>query len=111
LSVPGLQNVSTTGVDAKVIIYPASSSVGSSKIKVSGIGIGSATSNVPDGVQDRVHVPYVMAILRAVQDAGEASMWYDKYLYECDKIKGRFLTPYPGGTSDMIMNMNGEGWL
>jgi len=111
LSAPGLQDVSTQGISAKIMIYPADSSVGSSKIKVSGVGIATATSNVPDGVQERVHVPYVMAILRAVQDPGEAKMWYEKYLYEADKMRGRFITPYPGGTTDMIMNLNGEGWL
>lgn len=100
LSAPGTQNVASTGVSAKIIVYPALSSVGSAKIKVEGVGIGGTTTNVPDDVQERVHLPYVMSILRATQNPDEAAANYAKYLDGCDYVKGRFVTPYPGGTSE-----------
>ena len=100
LSAPGLQNVATTGVSAKIIVYRALSSVGSAKIKVEGAGIGTAASGVPDDVQERVHVPYVMSILRSVQNPEEAAAHYGKYIDGCDYVRGRFIAPHPGGTTE-----------
>lgn len=100
LCAPGTQNVSTTGVSSKISIYPAMSSVGSAKIKVEGIGIGGTTTNVPDDVQERIHVPYVMSILRSVQNPDTAASYYAEFLKNCDAVKGRFIAPYPSGSSE-----------
>ena len=100
LSAPGLQNVSTTGRSSKIAIYPALSSVGSAKIKVNGCGIGISTTTVPDDVQERVHVPYVMSILRAVQNPEDAAAHYAKYIEGCGYVRGRFIAPHPGGSNE-----------
>jgi hypothetical protein len=107
ISTPGLQSESTVVLASKtatVLIYPAVATVGSAKIRVSGWGIGSTTSNVPDGVQDRVLVPYVMAMLRATQNQQEAADWFAKYVVECDKVRGRFNNPYVDGVVDQESN-------
>lgn len=103
LSAPGTQNVHTTGVSAKISVYPAMSSVGSAKIKVEGVGIGGSSTNVPDDVQERVHVPYVLSILRATQNPEEAAQHYAAYLSGCSFVKGRFVSPYAGGSTDHNM--------
>lgn len=100
LSAPGLQEVSTSGMSAKISIYPALASASPAKIKVEGPGIGTASTNVPDDVQEIVHIPYVMSILRSVQNPEEAAVQYAKFLDGCDIVRGRFITPYPGGTSE-----------
>lgn len=100
LSAPGLQDVSATGISAKIIVYPALSSVGSAKIKIEGVGIGGTTTTVPDDVQEKIHVPYVMSILRAVQNPDDAAVHYAAYASGCDAVKGRFIAPYPGGASE-----------
>jgi len=101
LSTPGHQYVSD-GHAARIVIHRMLASASPAKIKVSGWGIGTASTNVPDDVQERVHVPYCMAIMRAEHDPKEAAWFYQQFVKGCDEIKGRFVQPYadvPGGLS------------
>jgi hypothetical protein len=92
LSTPGTQSVTdaTPLSGSRIVIHRKMGTAGSAKIKVSGWGIGTAASNVPDGAQERVFIPYILSILRAEHDVKEANWFYDKFLTGCDEIKGRF---------------------
>lgn len=102
ISTPGLQDPvsAITAGGATILIYPPPAAAGSAKIRVGGAGIGSATTSVPEGVQERVHVPYVMAMLRAQNNVEEAAGYYQQFKDECDKLRGRFINQYPGGTTE-----------
>lgn len=93
LSSPGLQGVSS-GQGARIIIHRKLAVAGSAKIRLNGWGIGTASTNVPDDVQERVHVPYIMAVLRAEHDVDEAELHYRKFIEACDEVKGRFVGMY-----------------
>lgn len=99
ISAPGHQPSAVGGSNgSRIIVYRPLSTAGSSTIRLSGWGIGTASSNVPGDVQERVHVPYVMAVLKAPQDPGLAMRNYRKFVIECDKLRGRFQQPYADGT-------------
>ena len=109
LSAPGTDATSVGATDgSRIIIYRPLSSAGSSTIRVQGWGIGTASTKVPDDVQERVHVPYVMAVLRSQHDPAEALDYYRKFVSECDKVRGRFQQPYADGTR---VFGSGVGWL
>ena len=95
-STPGTQYVSAagTGKGCRIIIHRAMSTAGGAKLKVSGWGIDTAATNIPVDVQERVIVPYCMAVLRAEHDVREAKMHYEKFLTACEQIKGRFISAY-----------------
>jgi len=90
LSAPGLPT-------AKIQIYRPIATVGGQKIRVGGPGIGLTTTNVPDDVQGKCHVPYVMSILMASQDPNMAADWFGKYLGGCDEVRARTLSRGPTG--------------
>ena len=99
LSTPGLQYVSTAQ-GARIVIHRMLAVASPSKIRVSGWGIGTAETSVPDDVQERVHVPYCLAVMRAEHDPKEAAWFYKQFVRGCDEVKGRFVMPYsdlPGG--------------
>jgi hypothetical protein len=91
LSAPGLPT-------AKLLVYRPMSSVDAQTLRVTGYGIGSTTTDCPDDVQDKCHVPYVMAILLAQEDARAAAEWFGQYLGGCDEMRRRFRSRYSGGT-------------
>lgn len=93
LSTPGSQIVNTV-YGAKIIIYRPLTTAGSATIRVGGWGIGTASTDVADSVMDQVHVPYVMAVLRAEHDVNEAGMWYQRFKDGCDRMKGKRVSPY-----------------
>lgn len=74
---------------AKILVWRPLSSAGSQKIKVTGHGIGTTTSDVPDDVQGKCHVPYVMAMLKAEDEPREAAQWYAEFIDGCESVKAR----------------------
>jgi hypothetical protein len=52
----------------------------------------------PDDIQMSCHVPYVMAILVAGEDASAASQWYDRFLSGIDKVSRRTVSRYSQGS-------------
>lgn len=105
ISTPGLQS-DTTAIaannTAKILIHPAPTGTGAARIRIGGFGIGSSTQSVPDGLMERVHVPYVMSILRSTQNPQEAMVYYRQFVDGCDEVRGRFADQYVTGT------VNGE---
>jgi len=83
---------------AKLLIYRPLSSVDSQTLRVTGYGIGASTTDCPDDVQSKCHVPYVMSILMAHQDPRAAAEWHGQYLGGCDEVRRRFRNRFSGGT-------------
>jgi hypothetical protein len=91
LSAPGCPS-------AKLLIYRPMSSVDSQTLLVTGHGIGVTTTPVPDDVQARCHVPYVMAILMASENQNMAAEWFGTYLAGCDEVRRRTVSRHIQGT-------------
>ena len=89
----------------KVLIYRQMSAVDSQTIRVTGIGMGATDSDCPSDVQNKCHVPHVMAVLLAKENPQLAAEWFGKYLQGCEVVRRRTLSRYAGGTSRV-----GVGW-
>lgn len=94
LSAPGLNT-------SKLLVYRPMTSVDAQTIRVTGIGLGDSEDDVPDDVQAKCHVPYVMAMLKAGEDDQAAARWFGEYLGGCDEIRRRTRSPYAGGTTKL----------
>lgn len=79
---------------AQIHVHRPMSAVDSQTIKVIGHRIGATTATVPDDVQRKCHVPYIMSMMMAKIAPREAVDWYNKFLAGCDDVaprtKGRY---------------------
>ena len=89
LSTPGTQNITTTG-GAQIQIWRPMSSVSAEIITVTGLGIGSSSTSMPDDIQRLCLVPYVMSHLKAVTAPQEAVKYYRMFEDGCDRVRGRY---------------------
>jgi|GEM_PF-5047628 len=104
LSAPGLPDTTGSADDsAKIVIYRGISSTSGEKIRVNGYGIGLTSSAVPDDIQYKVHVPYVMAMLLAHQDTRSAVASYREFQRGCIEARARFTNKHPGGAGTFAM--------
>lgn len=87
LSAPGVYSGS------QILVYRPPSSVTAEIITVTGIGIGTTTTRVPDDVQRLCLVPYVLAHLKATEPE-LAIKYYKMYQDGMDRVRGRFSHPY-----------------
>ena len=80
-SMPGVYAlIGTPGTPtSKILIWRPLSSAGAQTIKVTGHGIGTTTSDQPDFVQGKCHVPFIMAMIRAEESPQEAVNWYSRF--------------------------------
>ena len=92
ISAPGNQTV------GKILIYRPLSSVDAQTIKVRGFGIGTSTTDIADDIQGKCHVPYVMALLKAGENANEAANWFGEYRAGIDEIRRRTRSRYASGS-------------
>jgi hypothetical protein len=63
-------------------------------IRVWGHRIGTTTTRVPDHVQERAHVPYVMAMLLAGEDPQQAAMWFGRFKSGVEEVARRSVSKY-----------------
>lgn len=97
LGAPGAPNT-------QIHVHRPMSSVTTEVIKVYGHQISSATTApVPDDIQRKAHVPYVMAILKAQEDPKEAAMWWGRFQAGCEEISRRTVSPYAKGVARIKM--------
>lgn len=101
LSTPGTQETSSgAGDGAKITIHPTLSAAVAQKIKVTGLArlsgslLEVATAKMPDDVQNKVHVPYVMQFLFASKEPKKAERYRQKYLMGCNIVRDRFRNRY-----------------
>ena len=94
LSAPGM-------AITKLLVYRPMTSVDSQTLRVTGIGIGTGTTAVPDDVQGKCHVPYVMAILMASDAPQKSAEWFGQYLSGCDEVRRRTRSRYSQGVSNV----------
>ena len=92
LSAPGLPT-------AKIQVYRPMTAVTAQTIRVTGIGVGATTTDAPDDIQSKCHVPYVMALLKAGDAPSEAAKWFGEYLGGCGEIRRRTRSKYATGLS------------
>lgn len=78
---------------AKILIWQPLASAGVQTIRVTGRGIGTSTAVVPDDVQAKCHVPYVMAMLTA-SEPQKAATWFARFLNGCDEVASRTRNKY-----------------
>jgi hypothetical protein len=90
LSAPGLPT-------AKILVYRKIATVDAQTIRVTGLGIGTSTTTVSDDVQQRCHVPYVMAILYAHENPRRSAELFGEFLGNCDEVRRRTLSKYANG--------------
>ena len=96
----------TPGIPScKIQLYRPISTVGAQTILVTGLGIGTTTTTCPDDVQNKCHVPHVLAVLTAKRNPKEAATWFGKYLAGCDEVRRRTLSRHSKGTLRI-----GVGW-
>ena len=98
ISAPGLPS-------AKIMIYRPMSSVSAETIRITGIGLGESTTDVPDVIQSKCHVPYVMSILKAQEAPEEAAEWFGEYMSGCDEMRRSTRSRYSYGA-----NKTEVGW-
>jgi len=98
ISAPGLPQ-------AKIHVYRPMTSVDSQTIRVTGIGLGATDTEVPDDIQAKCHVPYVMCMLMAHESPRESTDWFRKYLDGVEEIRRRTRSRYSYGT-----NKTEVGW-
>lgn len=84
---------------ASIVIYPAIATTGSRTIRVVGNGIGGNNTATQDDVQDKIVVPFVMAMLYST-DSDKVDLMYE--LMEdshrgMEELRGRYRNELTGG--------------
>jgi len=98
LTVPGVPSTpasgsGTKGDPSRILIYRKMGAATSETIKVTGIGLPNAGFEVAsEAVQSQCHVPYCLAIMKAVEDPALAGQYYNKFLDGCDIARASALT-------------------
>ena len=86
---------------SKIQIYqPPTASTGSS-VRVTGIGSGATTTTCSDDIQNKCHVPHVMAVLLAKSDPKQAANWFGKYQSGVEEVRRRTLSKLSKGSVDV----------
>ena len=108
LSAPGVQSNGTDDTPSQILLYPALTSAGSAKIKLTGVSVPDIGSgllgDMPEDVQSRCHLPYVLSVLYAVEDPKKAAGHYAEFKKGCEIVRNRFRSQYkdlpsrPGGS-------------
>ena len=90
LSTPGTQSYTGTSYGADIQIWRPMSSVDSEIITVTGLGIGTSSTNMPDDIQRLCLVPYALSHLKAVTSPQDAVKYYKMFEDGCDRVRGRY---------------------
>ena len=106
LSAPGIpDDVETTPVDvvlSKLMFYPALNTVGSAKLRITGVvvpqNVGVVTPYnsivMPEDVQSKCLIPYILSVLYATAEPARAAEEYQKFKLGCETVRNRFRSQY-----------------
>ena len=98
LSAPGTpSSIAGAGLRSRIVIYRPLSSVTAETIRVYGNCVDSTTPMLSDDVQYKVHVPYVMAILKARENPQAAAEWWRKHVDGVEETRARYMGTYAAG--------------
>ena len=95
LSAPGIPETSTDTHDgSQILIWRPMSTVSAEVITVTGMGIGSTTTTLPQDIQRLALVPYVLSHLKAASDPQAAMRFRHMYEQGWKRIRTRFGNRY-----------------
>jgi len=106
LSTPGVQDNGDGVVPSQIIIYPAMTTAGSATLLVTGVmvpAVGAYVADLvtplpaavmPEDVQAKCHVPFVKAILYAVESPTRAAEEWQNFLKGCEAERNRFRSQF-----------------
>ncbi len=96
LSAPGVQKDSGSDSPSKILLYPTLEAAGSAKIRLTGVAVPPLNLNtynsvvIPDDVQSKCLVPYVMSVLYATSSPELSLQEYKKFKSGCEALRNRF---------------------
>lgn len=103
LSAIGVQDNGDADVPSQILLYPHLETAGSAKIKLTGVmvpAVGAFTAaKMPDDVQSKCHVPFVLSVLYAVSAPERSAEYYEKFLQGCESVMSRFRSQYKDNPS------------
>ena len=102
VSAPGVQANSDDYIPSQLLVYPALTAAGSAKIRVTGVAVPTAGLYVhpfapavmPDDVQSKCMVPYVLSVLYATKSPARSAEEYRKFKSGCESVRNRFRSTY-----------------
>jgi len=83
---------------SKIQVWRPMSTVTGETIRVTGLGIGATTTTCSEDIQNKCHLPHVMAVLLAKSDPQAAAQWFAKYLEGVDVARRRTLSKLGRGS-------------
>lgn len=103
LSCPGIaRDDDYYGTGSQILIYRPLSSVTAQKIKVTGIGLGATTDDVPPEVLDQCHVNYCLSLMTAHEDLAAAADYMAEFEAGCQRAKTEYRSLYAESTVKAI---------
>lgn len=104
LSAIGVQDNGNGGsVPSQILLYPHLLTAGSAKIRLTGVMVPAVgahlVAKMPEDVQSKCHVPYVLSVLYAVSAPKRSAEYYQKFLQGCESVMSRFRSQYKDNPS------------
>ena len=102
LSAVGVQGNGTDETPSQILLYPALTTAGSAKIRVTGVAVplvnqytsAIQTAVMPEDVQSRCLVPYVLSVLFATSSPERSAGEYQKFKSGCEEVRNRFRSQF-----------------
>ena len=87
---------------SKLMFYPALTTVGSAKLRITGVVVPKNIDELapyvsvvmPEDVQSKCHVPYILSVLYATSEPARAAEEYQKFKQGCETVRNRFRSQY-----------------
>jgi len=94
--------IGAPGVPTSTIqVYQPPTSTTGSTVLVTGTGIGISTTTCSDDIQNKCHVPHVMAVLLAKSDPKAAANWFGQYKKGIEEVRRRTISKLSKGSVDV----------
>ena len=114
LSAVGVQDNGDADVPSQILLYPTLLTAGSAKIKVTGVMIPAVGSHLgavmPEDVQSKCHVPYVLSLLYAVSAPERSAEYHEKWKQGCESVMSRFRSQYKDNPARAGRSQYSRAW-